>query len=356
MCEDTTEKDLKEKSDNDSSLTKGEELAATFKDAIGEAVENPADSAPVGTLDKEEFEEIASDIDVDCIEYVDYKNDPYEIFFYWKNGKVGIMDKNGGIIEEARWDFLSHNEPYDQIFVFDNKLAAKYNGGSDFGIYPNGYWVKKDGALTEDNYSGCGGPVETEELYWHEKDGKAYVFTVLLGQTINFTEYSYNAVSQSDWFDSFDSFRFIQPIDGVESNEDRSPRKTSEKYALFDIKTGKVISDYIYDDKYVINDNVALVEQDGIWRMIDYTGKYVNNCVYDNPHGARYEEFDVGQRNAFVYCNGYIVTKSNGKFGLADEYGNQIIGHEYENISFVSDDGIFGIQTDDGRWALFRKR
>lgn len=310
--------------------------------------------AKAGEDNGEKLSLIASDIEADYIQYIDFEEDPFDIFLYWKDGKLGIIDKKGDIVEKARWDGFQR-VPYDKIFIWDEDLAKD---NSKNGV--NGYWVTKDGSLTEGYFlGGCGGDMVDLNIYWDENLNKPYVFKTNYGELSAHYEYSYEEYSKEYY--ALKPCGVIRKINGWTGGERTgqsfyksfSPNLTSEKYALFDLKTGSVISDYIYDDYFEVNEHVFMISQNGKWRMIDPMTDYIDGCEYDSPRDAYDREFGPWQ-NAFVDANGYIVTKVNGKFGLSDAYGKHIIEPTYKNISFVSYDGVFWVQNDDDKWDLMQ--
>jgi len=352
VCEDTTEIQMTEKTDSGES-TVYEEAANVIRNAAAAAAANPVTEAP-SELDSEKFKVIASDIDADCIEYFGCESDRYDIFFFSKDKKIGILNKTGEVLLEPIEGMLSR-VPMG-LFLYDNELANK----------DHGYYVSENGELEEGFVGGYGGP-GWSEIYWDKKSNKPYIFVFDWG--FEYQEFSYKKHSQ--YVVSTTGFAFIKCINGWSGDDaiDFTPNLESEKYAMVNLKTGKLVSDFIYDDyacTHRICDSVYgqtsdahvyLAERDGVWRMIDSKTDYVDSYVYDDPHESyrpEAEQFPGYTSPAFLEANGYVVIKANGKYGLSDAYGNHIIDPVYRNITLVSYDGMFCIQKDSGKWDIIR--
>lgn len=358
VCEDTSEIRMTEKTD-DGESTVYEEASNVIRKAAAAAAANPVTEAP-SELDSEKFKVIASDIDADCIEYFGCESDRYDIFFFSKDKKIGILNKTGDVLLEPIEGILLH-VPLG-LFLYDNEFAKKDRKS-------NGYYISENGELEEGFMGGYGGPDDVSQIYWDKKSNKPCFFIFDYWEdVVKYQEFSYEKHSQ--YVVSTTGFAFVKCINGWsgEGANDFTPNLASEKYAMVNLKTGKFVSDFIYDDyayTHRICDfygqtsgaRVYLAERDGVWRMIDSKTDYVDSYVYDDPHksySSEDEPFPGYKSPAFLEANGYIVIKANGKYGLSDAYGNHVIDPVYRNITLVSYDGMFCIQKDNGKWDMIR--
>jgi hypothetical protein len=61
----------------------------------------------------------------------------------------------------------------------------------------------------------------------------------------------------------------------------------------------------------------------------------------------------IGYENRiYIDVNGYVVIKINGKYGLLNSAGKQIIEPIYNGISNVSPDGYYWIKDNVNGWCL----
>lgn len=109
---------------------------------------------------------------------------------------------------------------------------------------------------------------------------------------------------------------------------------------------GKVVIPPKYKHAWVFSDGMAAVEEDGIIKFIDSTGKVVlDKGMTWNPN------FD-----SYVFHGGYIVVPSDNKerYGLMDRSGKLVLPIEYDDIH-VSSNLKFWIVRKDEQSAVYNE-
>ena len=84
----------------------------------------------------------------------------------------------------------------------------------------------------------------------------------------------------------------------------------------------------------IINDGFASVELNGKWGMIDETGKEVIECKYNNVDD---------------FHNGFARVVLNGKWGIIDETGKVVVECKYDYIGLFND-GFARVELND-KWG-----
>lgn len=100
-----------------------------------------------------------------------------------------------------------------------------------------------------------------------------------------------------------------------------------------------------YDDSYNLwyEKNVLKVKKDGKYGLIDFDGKVLLNCEYDEISTIK------GVTNS-------LLTKKDGKYGLCDNTGSIIIQNEYAEIKSLTDkysDGYI-VKNSDGKYGVIK--
>ena len=91
-----------------------------------------------------------------------------------------------------------------------------------------------------------------------------------------------------------------------------------------DYDTITALENYDNENNLWYEDDVLLVSKDGKYGLVDFKGKELLKCEYDEITALK------GVKNS-------ILTKKDGKFGLTDNIGSIIIENEYKKIEPISD-------------------
>ena len=134
----------------------------------------------------------------------------------------------------------------------------------------------------------------------------------------------------------------------------------SDKYALLDIKSGKLLTEFIFDDVYsdIDVDGVIAVMRDGKWGYADSKGNMLTALIYDAPDTIDEYDYDKNdgsfriRERLYLPSNGYITTYTiNGGYGLISAKGETVVENKYEFVSQVNEYGEFWI-CEGGSWSL----
>ena len=149
----------------------------------------------------------------------------------------------------------------------------------------------------------------SRDIYYHDHfGGKGYVFNSLTGE---------RTIKHIAWI--------AKPL-GDDSLVCYSDGK---KRGYFNKFTGKVVVPAKYDHAWVFSNGLASVDEGGIIKFIDATGKVV--IEPDLPY--------CPGRDGYVFHDGYcIVDSKDGNFyGLMDKTGMMVLPAEYNNIQVYND-------------------
>lgn len=160
-----------------------------------------------------------------------------------------------------------------------------------------------------DDLDCCENTFVSRDIYYHDHgDGKGYIFNTLTGE---------RTIKHIAWI--------AQPMD----NDSLVCFSDGKKRGYFNKYTGKIVVPAKYEHAWVFSDGLASVDEDGIIKFIDTTGK-----VVIEPD-LRYNPWMDG----YVFHDGYCVVDSkDGNFhGLMDKTGMMVLPAEYNNIQVYND-------------------
>lgn len=105
------------------------------------------------------------------------------------------------------------------------------------------------------------------------------------------------------------------------------------KWGYIDL-TGKMITNFIYDDASSFSQSLARVEVDGKWGFVDRTGQIAIKPIFDQ---------------IFSFKSGLAAVKLNNKWGYINKFGTVIIPYQFdwtegfaEGLAFVVVAGKYG--------------
>jgi len=103
----------------------------------------------------------------------------------------------------------------------------------------------------------------------------------------------------------------------------------------------EAIDNYDENNNLWYEENVLKVKKDGKYGLIDYTGKKLLECIYDDLYSLK------GTSNS-------LVIKKDNLLGVVDNKGNVIIEPAYANIIAVSEDYTSGyiVVNSEGKYGL----
>lgn len=272
----------------------------------------------------------------------------YQVSVIERDGKFGLIDYEGNIVVPIEYDAISlrETEPYGDEMVLVT------------GDYEKSYCFAADGTATvvEPGLDGWGyeGGID---VYWYED--RPLVLDAISGNVGS----TYEAYAEH-WYPHYGSLGTIaltaptvvpvQQLSAYMIDEESSwyeAELISEKYALLDLKTGKLLTEFVYDDCHSIGmiEGVLPVKKGDKWGYVNDKGKELTEFIYDAS-----EISDDGYWSSvrmYAFTNGYTVVRQGDKWGLIDKNGNTVVEPVYEDISQVNDKGLFWIKRN-GQWAV----
>lgn len=148
----------------------------------------------------------------------------------------------------------------------------------------------------------------------------------------------FNGYEQIEALDNFDNQKNIY------YDENCIRVKKDGKYGLINFE-GKEILNCEYDNISTLKglSNSIIIEKDGKVGIADSNGKIVINAEYKEIKGLMDD-----------YKLGYIVVNSDNKYGIVDCANNTVLNTNYEEIKQVCYDGMY-IVKENGIWKIINK-
>ncbi|MCI9448800.1 MAG: WG repeat-containing protein [Clostridiales bacterium] len=94
-----------------------------------------------------------------------------------------------------------------------------------------------------------------------------------------------------------------------------------------------------YDIK-AYSDGMILLERDGLYGFMDYSGKWIAQPIYTDA-----EAFSEGLA---------VIGTADGRYGMIDTSGNIVVPFAYTHISSCSD-GVIAVYSEESGWHILRK-
>lgn len=140
---------------------------------------------------------------------------------------------------------------------------------------------------------------------------------------------------------SKDVFIVTYDVD-YESNTYKSKAINSKNQELFkEYENIEVISNYDKQNSIFYYDNCLKVEKNGSYGLIDFSGKQLIECLYDNI-------------TAVPYLKNSLITEKDNKQGLISSTGAVLINNEYTSISGLTEkyeDGYI-VKNSENKYGL----
>ncbi len=267
-----------------------------------------------------------------------------------KNGKFGVIDYNCNTILPLTYELIYKGSGYS----YDYLIAVK--DSNDFGSS-----INKNGQLQQGYPSGGG--VEPSS-YWY--DGGVVILNAS-SNLMKIEEFLRDGfyrktglkttglvLEQRAW--NSDKLFPVQKISGYTNYDGyyHEPHFSSMQFALMDMDTLELISDFSYeniDDYNGLSEGLLAVKKNGKWGFVDEQGNVVIDFLYD-PY-ENYVSYGENIERVYTAVNGYIAVLKDGKWGLIDTKGNIVIDTIYDGISQVNPDGMFWL-LENGVWSLYQ--
>lgn len=263
-----------------------------------------------------------------------------------KNGKYGLIDYSGNIILPIEYESIEPRETNP--------------GGQEIKLYAydsnyNGYWIEQNGSLTSEFLGGWGFEGGAEIYWWNEP----VMFDYFEGKV----PYSYEAYASyyhgSNVLGTITKGTAdiipVQQINGLSQTTSNgmttyTVKKVSEKYALLNLKTQTLITDFVFDDYGYSGfiEGILAVHKENKWGYIDENGKMITDFIYDTS-----EVTPWANNHMYSSLNNHIIVRQGDLWGLIDNSGNIVVETAYDGISQVNSNGMFWLK-ENGTWSLYQ--
>ena len=268
----------------------------------------------------------------------------------YRGDNLGIVDKSGKEIVPCIYTLIS----------------APWNNYKDYMTK-----VSLDGKVGLINHKGIVSlPVQYDQIggvfpyYWRRSEFKIPIIEFKLNERHGFADSIGNILVHAQYDHRvFESNHYI-----IMKNED--------KFALYDKTNGKEIFPCKYDNISIIGDREGLSTYfllmiNNYWGIADSKGKIILPLEYDNInvlgdilqvrkegenflYNNRGEKLPVKKYEIVEWFNPYKV-RMNGKWGVIDSTGNEIIPCQYDNVMWQRNIGAI-IAVKDGKYGLFTSK
>lgn len=256
----------------------------------------------------------------------------YQLAVIEQDEKFGLIDFEGNIVTPIEYAgiFLRETEP----FGTSTRLEC--------ADYPDAWYFETDGTAIHIDYDAWG-YTDGYDVYWY--DGKPVLHREIFIEPFtkeNYKEWTDPRSSLGTYETTPPKVVAVREILSVDEQSD-DPFTYSDKYALLNTETQTLITDFIYEDctRMGFYDGVAALKKGGKWGYVREDGTTVTDFIYDKI----YEDPWMGCE-LYSVTNGYIVIRTESGYGIIDKNGNTIVEPIYENVTEVTDKGLFWFKKD----------
>lgn len=283
----------------------------------------------------------------------------YEFFVYATDEGFGTIGADGKVISEPKFNTTTYY--YDA-----QGNGQKYLGEYVDGDFNNFQFINSEGKFEKKEYYGWGMEV-FGSVYWY--NGAPLLFDSENG-VVKYSKDAYLSYGYCRNYLGNAEFFFAPAIAAVKEIESYTiddsgysakinVKYKSDRYGLFDVLTGKMLTGFIFDN--VSNDvsvNGAIAVKLGDkWAYVDDSGSFITEYKY--LAGDVIETYDWDKNDGsmieveqmYMPVNGYIVTVNENGYGLIDVTGKTVVENKYDFLSQVSGQNQFWI-LDDGVWSI----
>lgn len=263
----------------------------------------------------------------------------YEIFAAKRNGKWGIVDKEGNIL---------HNFIYDSIDYFSYyMIQLEYEGKYSF-VNLLGKTIVSNCSI--ENWYNEGYAIISINDQFHYID--------IYGNILNREpfEYCYSFNNELAAFKKDGKYGFIDKSGNIVINaeydfatgfsNDLAAVKKDDKFGYIDIEN-EIILGFEYDNASNFRFNMAAVQIENKWYLIDKTGKLIDEQDWDSI-------------NLNASAENFIAVKNDEYWGYIEKNGELVINPQYVSIPNIDANSIqtvqfgqkYGVINDSGSLVI----
>ncbi len=303
----------------------------------------------------------------DCVHYYCSPTTPYEVFILERDGKFGVIDRAGNVLVEPTWDsaVLTHTAHTD---VEWNDAEIKVYLSMD-GAAHEGVFVNADGTTEKDFFGGWGGPTST--VYWDANNDTPLLFSLNDGYTefrgtdvsryqrpSRFSRYFCAAADTEETVIAVQAISSYELVEGVDNVHLEVKTEYENKYALLSLETGKLVSDFIYEDYDRVGEvnGILAVKQNGSWGYVDASGREITDFRYlPSFYEERWGENGYEDSPAFYPATGGLIAVNEGElYGfVAKADGKMLVTPQFAAVSMADEEGRFWAKNSDGTWSCY---
>lgn len=276
-------------------------------------------------------------------------------FPVYDNNKWGVIDNNGNIIVDAKYD--------EMLVIPNNKKAVficTYNINDETGEYKTKAINQKDEEILKgydqieaiDNY-------DSKQNIWFEssalrvqKNGK-YGLIDLDGKTLLDCEYdniySLKSISENYIIEKNSKLGLVNSKGQIVINTEYSKIETLKEgykdaylvanedglYGVVSILGTKILENNYEEIKYLSSSECYSVKENGVWELVNTKG-----MVLQTSEGEEY-----------IFAKGEnVIVKKDNKYGIEKISGESVIPLEYEELSYAF--SIYYIAKKDGKFGI----
>lgn len=276
-------------------------------------------------------------------------------FPVYDNNKWGVIDNNGNIIVDAKYD--------EMLVIPNNKKAVficTYNINDETGEYKTKAINQKDEEILKgydqieaiDNY-------DSKQNIWFEssalrvqKNGK-YGLIDLDGKTLLDCEYdniySLKSISENYIIEKNSKLGLVNSKGQIVINTEYSKIETLKEgykdaylvanedglYGVVSILGTKILENNYEEIKYLSSSEYYSVKENGVWELVNNKG-----MVLQTSEGEEY-----------IFAKGEnVIVKKDNKYGIEKISGESVIPLEYEELSYAF--SIYYIAKKDGKFGI----
>jgi hypothetical protein len=252
-------------------------------------------------------------------DYIDVESPNLNMLFVKAGDRWGMIDNNGKEILPSKYDKLS----WYGVIQFDNYGASSNLKGNISYMLDGKYGLCKPNGeiITKPEYEGI---MSTLNFYIIKKNGKCGVLN------------EYGEIIVEPQFDEITQY-----------TDDLLIVKSNNKFGLFSIKSGKVMTEFKYDSLEGVTEesninysDVLIYSKNNLYGLVDYKGKEIIKPIYDSISNAKKDNL--------------FIVEQGGKYGIINEKGKILIKPIYKSINTYSEDKAIVI-NDNAKYGVIDK-
>lgn len=247
-----------------------------------------------------------------------------------KNNKCGLISQNGDVLMDCDYKFISTFSNF--IEALKTNDGNSYTLGSDYKVHIMESYGHGAGATyyiydTSNNRMGYIDPVVSR--IYDEEDAEIFADRTLLLKSGTINVNNNNVREDGDDVAKFGLMyrnKVIVPLIYDGGSDGNLIEYVDDSMKTIDVKDGRAV--------FWKNNKIYVFDKDG-------------KCYSD----GKYDKVDNGNQE-LNYFNGYLTVCKNGKWGLIDVNGKEVLKCQFEDISSVYDGKAWAKQN--GKWGLIK--